>query len=220
MPQENQGCLGFLYSLIGRTPEPNPEALPYRTRDHFLSRAELSFYGVLRLVVAERMVICPKVSLGDIFFVATKEGTQAYRNKIDRKHVDFLLCDPQTLSPIMGIELDDASHQREARQERDAFVEAVFEAAGLPIIRMPAQSSYTKEEVSSLLGDALSLSPGRQVSVRRTIAPALQQPSAPAGPPLCPKCGIPMVPRKARKDGTRFYGCSNYPKCMETAPMK
>lgn len=33
---------------------------------------------------------------------------------------------------------------------------------------------------------------------------------------LCPKCGAPMVRRKAAKGpnaGNEFYGCSNYPKC-------
>lgn len=33
---------------------------------------------------------------------------------------------------------------------------------------------------------------------------------------MCPKCGAPMVKRKAKKGinaGSFFYGCSNYPKC-------
>lgn len=36
---------------------------------------------------------------------------------------------------------------------------------------------------------------------------------------LCPKCGAPMVKRKASKGpnvGKEFYGCSNYPKCRHT----
>lgn len=36
--------------------------------------------------------------------------------------------------------------------------------------------------------------------------------------PLCPKCGILMVLRKAKSGdnkGQEFYGCSNYPKCKE-----
>jgi len=37
--------------------------------------------------------------------------------------------------------------------------------------------------------------------------------------PMCPKCGVPMVRRKAAKGkdiGKEFYGCSNYPKCRKT----
>jgi Zn-finger domain associated with topoisomerase type I len=37
--------------------------------------------------------------------------------------------------------------------------------------------------------------------------------------PICPKCGVPMVKRKAGKGsniGNEFWGCSNFPKCRST----
>ena len=54
-------------------------------------------------------IVCPKVNLADIFFVARPNENQSYRNKIDRKHVDFLLLDPTTMKPVMGVELDDVA---------------------------------------------------------------------------------------------------------------
>lgn len=163
------------------------------------------------------MVICPQVSLAAIFYVATRDGAQAYRNKIDRKLIDFLLCDPQTLKPIMGLELDDSSHQREDRQQRDMFVEQVFESAGLPIIRVPARSAYSVEEVNALLADGLALS--TQVS-EAAAANAIRPGSQNGKTPTCPKCGIPMVVRVSRKDRRRFWGCTNYPRCTQTAPLE
>lgn len=68
---------------------------------------------VLRLAVHDRYVISPKVGLDDVFYVAQARDQISYWNKINRKHVDFLLCDPMTMRPVAGIELDDASHQRE-----------------------------------------------------------------------------------------------------------
>jgi hypothetical protein len=41
-------------------------------------------------------------------------------------------------------------------------------------------------------------------------------------PPLCPKCGIPMVLRTANQGeykGQQFYGCRNYPQCREILPI-
>lgn len=35
-------------------------------------------------------------------------------------------------------------------------------------------------------------------------------------PYLCPKCGGRLVLRTNRKDGSQFYGCSNYPRCRYT----
>jgi very-short-patch-repair endonuclease len=75
----------------------------------------------------------------------------AYYNKIDRKHVDFLLCDSASLKPVMGIELDDASHQRQDRIERDELVDKVFEQAGLPLRRAPARTAYTQQELEDLI---------------------------------------------------------------------
>jgi hypothetical protein len=158
------------------------------------------------------MVICPQAPLSAIFFVASKESARAYRNKIDRKTVDFLLCDPQTFQPIMAMELDDYSHQQARRQERDALVEEVFEAAGLPIVRVPNRSAYTVDEVTGLVQDGLAL---RDTVAKPQVAAATQ----PGEAPICPKCGIPMVPRQSRKDHSKFWGCSNYPRCTQTAPL-
>jgi len=207
---EPQGCLAVILSLFGiRVGSPGEDKeLPYRQRDDFLSQAEFSFYRVLSRAMEDRAVICPKVGLGDIFFVVRQEGSQAYRNKIDRKHVDFLICDPQTMSPRLGIELDDASHRRPDRQQRDRFVDQVFEAAGLPLVRFAAQATYNPANIQAKLMPFLE---GGQ---------AVASPTATgSAPPTCPKCGVPMVERVARKGknaGQSFLGCPNYPKCKET----
>ena len=120
-----------------------PTTLPFKLRDDFLSNAELSFYQVLRGVVAQRALVFTKVNLGDLFFVATgdQRKNRALANRIDRKHVDFLLCDPKTVRPIVAIELDDKSHERPDRMERDKLVQGVFSAAGLPLIRIAVKAS-------------------------------------------------------------------------------
>ena len=33
---------------------------------------------------------------------------------------------------------------------------------------------------------------------------------------VCPSCGGPMVSRKNRRDGSRFWGCRSYPDCTGT----
>ena len=140
---EPKGCLATFFALFGiRLAGPAKTAeFPYRQRDDFLSAAEFSFYRVLLAAAGNQAVVCPKVNLSDVFYVAGANEKQAYRNKIDRKHVDFLVCDPTTMKPRLGIELDDASHGRRDRLDRDEFVGRVFEAAGLRLMRVPAQSS-------------------------------------------------------------------------------
>jgi hypothetical protein len=211
--QEPKGCLAAILALFGIHLGGPAKAtdLPYRQRDDFLSPAEFSFYRVLLAAVGNQAVVCPKVNLSDVFYVARPKENQAYRNKIDRKHIDFLVCDPATMKPRLGIELDDTSHGRRERQERDAFVEAVFAAAALPLLRVPAQRGYSPNDVRSQI--ATFLEPASAIPPSPTsVAPG-------SGPPICPKCGIPMVLRTASKGsqaGQQFFGCRNYPKCRET----
>lgn len=213
---EPQGCLAAILRLFGIRLGGGEEtvaggSLPYRQRDDFLSAAELSFYWVLRTAVGDRAVICPKVNLADLFFVVRPNESQGYRNKIDRKHVDFVLCDPATMRPRCGIELDDSSHSRPDRQDRDEFVDRVFEVAGLPLVRVPAQAAYSPSGLLTALEPHIVGGP-----VTRT--PPMVAPGT--GNPTCPKCGVPMVERVAKKGsnaGQVFFGCTNYPRCRETA---
>ncbi|MDO9556574.1 MAG: DUF2726 domain-containing protein [Coriobacteriia bacterium] len=212
---ENPGCLGAILRLFGIGPATPAQTgpLPYRLRDDFLSPSELSFYRVLASAVGDRALVCPKVNLADLFFVVKPNENQAYRNKIDRKHVDFLLCDPQSLCPLVGVELDDKSHQREDRQARDEFVNQVFAAAGLPLLHVPAQAGYSATAL------AASLSP--YMSIETTPVSVRPEPTIGTAP-ICPKCGVAMVVRTANrgdKRGQAFYGCTNYPKCRETAQI-
>jgi len=224
------GCLGIVLSLFGV--KPGTKGLPtFRLRDDFLSPAEMSFYGVLASVVGGRAVICPKVNLGDIFFVPAGSQSQAQRNRISRKHVDFLLCANRTMKPLGGIELDDSSHNRSDRKERDALVDAVFTSAGLQLIHVTAKRGYVVDEVAESVRRLLqSTEPVLQAAT--TAVPTLPtapppessyMPQAHTAPaiPICPKCGTSMVLRTGSKgqfQGKQFYGCANYPKCREILP--
>jgi hypothetical protein len=195
---------------------------PYFVRDDFISRAEHKFFLSLKLVIGDKAIICPKVSLGDIFGVKENDASKfrTLTNKIDRKHVDFLVCHPQTVKPLFGVELDDKSHQRPDRQERDLFVNQVFAAASLPLVRIPVRATYSTSELSSLLQQHLP----EAAPVKQVIEPiAEKQPGSTvvqANPQTtmltCSKCGSNMILRTSKSgtnQGEQFWGCSNFPKC-------
>jgi hypothetical protein len=91
----------------------------------------------------------------------TKSGLDASRrtrarNRINQKHVDFLLIRPSDLKPLAGIELDDRSHEEDDRKQRDAFVDEVFQSCGLPLIHVPAKATYSPAELKATMVNALS----------------------------------------------------------------
>ncbi|MBM4164281.1 MAG: DUF2726 domain-containing protein [Lentisphaerae bacterium] len=218
----NPGCLFAILKLFGLGGG-KPGALPYRLRDDFLSPAEVAFYRALAAVVGDGARIVFKVNLGDLFFVVNlNKSNYAYRGRISQKHVDFLLCDPRTLKPVAGIELDDASHGRRDRQARDAFVDRVFEAAGLPLLHVPCRREYAPQDIRDALAPILSPETGPQPGADGRAAPAEAPAAQHAMPeavaaPLCPKCGVSLVLRKGAQGP--FYGCPNYPRCRQTAKL-
>jgi hypothetical protein len=108
-----------------------------------LTEAEARFFRTLEMAVGGQYLICPQLPIWT--FVAArsaKGGAGAFTNRINLKHVDFVLVDRRSFSPIVDIELDDRSHQDERGQRRDAFVEAVMERAGLPLVQIPVAQTY------------------------------------------------------------------------------
>ncbi len=217
---EKQGCLGVLLPFLRPERKPDAEVFPYRVRDDFLSPAELSFYKVLVLILRNRYTVQSKVRLADIFFVAQAKGKMAYFNRISQRHLDFLVCDAASMKPLLGIELDDSSHRKKNRQERDAFVEEVFRAAKLPLVRFPVQRGYTAKDVAARLAPFLKSQPAptdARQPVQKTAKPVDK------AVPVCPKCGIPMVLRtvtRGEHKGKQFYGCANFPRCRQVKPLR
>lgn len=87
-----------------------------------------------------------------------------YYNRIASKHVDYLLCEPDTMKPLFAVELDDASHNRADRKARDEFVDKVFQAAGLPLIHVTAQREYNVREISTQVAPFLKEKAGAPVA--------------------------------------------------------
>jgi hypothetical protein len=126
----------------------------YYLKKALFTPAERSFLGVLEPNLPPGLRVFGKVRLEDILGVKAgleRGERQAARNRINRKHVDFLLVRANDLAPVAGIELDDSSHEEEDRQQRDAFVDEAFASAGLPLLHVPAQKSYNPAEIRSRL---------------------------------------------------------------------
>ncbi len=138
----------LLKSVLGKR-APASESLPYRKRDYLLTAAERSFYEVLCGVVGDQLHVFPKVRLIDLVYLPKgTENRQGYTNRVVSKHVDFVLCDRRDVAPLLVIELDDASHEREDRKERDTFLDSALGAAGLPILHVAAKRSYEPRELA------------------------------------------------------------------------
>lgn len=136
---------------------PKIEKEPYKKKDYFFTRAERSFYEVLRLVVRDMEVhVFAKVRMADLVYIP--KGTkswQTYWNRIRSKHVDFVICDKAKIQPLLVIELDDSSHAKESRVKRDQFVDQAYQDAGLPLLRFPVKQAYVTNDIEAQIRQIL-----------------------------------------------------------------
>lgn len=160
------GCLiGWIQDVIGGSRGAGASKRPpaYRCVTALLSRAEVSFYHVLRQCLPPGHTLFVKVRLADVLKVATKRSDSPSQyssdfNRIKSKHIDFLICDADTLRPMLAIELDDRSHQKQSRQDRDRFIDRAYRHADLPLLHIRASRNYhaatlTKQIKSALTGN-------------------------------------------------------------------
>ncbi|MFC1759143.1 DUF2726 domain-containing protein [Planctomycetota bacterium] len=144
--------LAVLLALFAAGMVRRPEIFPYQKREALVTRNELLFYRELHSAIDNHWAIFAMVRIADLIQVKTgTQKRQSWQNKINCKHIDFVICDPHHLEPVLAIELDDRSHQRADRVRRDEFVNAALEAAELPLLRIKAAREYFADEIASEL---------------------------------------------------------------------
>ena len=215
-----------------------PLTFPYHTKESLLSPAERSFLGVLdQALVNDNYRTFAQVRLADIVEVdkgLQRSDWQKAFNAISRKHVDFVVCRSDDMAIAGAIELDDRSHQKRTRKDRDQKVDEILAAAGIPLVRVKTAVAYAPIDIKNLLVNEINLgiqaesarlsqeSVSAEVNGDRSSedAVAVSLPNKQSAEPICPKCGSPLVPRVSKKgkhQGEKFWGCSNFPNCRYIA---
>ncbi|MEO1255546.1 MAG: DUF2726 domain-containing protein, partial [Bacteroidota bacterium] len=122
-----------------------------------------------------------------------------------------LICDWTTLQPIIAVELDDKSHNRKDRRERDKFVDDVFTVAGLPILHIRVRREYDIKKIARVLSPYLNYQIKLQPTAMNTeLENKIMETQE------CPRCGAEMILRTAKQGqnvGQQFWGCTTFPKC-------
>lgn len=130
------------------------ENLPYKKK-LLLTKNEWSFYKSLKPVADELdYSVLAKIRVADLVEVAqTKDRSewQKYFNKINKKHIDFVLAKPENLQVVLLIELDDNSHNDKQKQ-RDEFIEALYKQTGYTLLRTSGTGDL-KEKIINALGE-------------------------------------------------------------------
>lgn len=133
-------CLYWLIRLAG-----GGGAGLYTKVECLNSPAEQRFQHALEQAIKSlHLRVYLKVRLADVVSVRAELSGKAFWRAfapIAAKHLDFVLCHADNRI-YCAIELDDRSHQRPDRRDRDALVDEVLHSAGIPLLRVPIQKRY------------------------------------------------------------------------------
>lgn len=134
----------------GRDGEEEKKKYQYKRKNFFLTRAEHECFDALMAVVGNDYLIFAQVHLPTLIDnkVVGQNWRAAFRH-INGKSVDFVLCDKAYISPKLAIELDDKTHERPERQERDKEVESILHEAGVPLLRIENNGSFVATDLST-----------------------------------------------------------------------
>ncbi|MCL2796740.1 MAG: DUF2726 domain-containing protein [Firmicutes bacterium] len=132
----------------GAGQEPAREMPEYRKKRALLSKPESDFYRLLQdFLSPDHFDIIPQTALVSVIEKLTQTG---YRNELFRI-ADFCITDAPTTEPLLLIELNDASHRRADRQERDRRVAEICAHARLPLVTFSPEEAADEGYVRKTL---------------------------------------------------------------------
>lgn len=100
----------------------------YEKKDCLLTELEKRYYREFCEIFGDRFIVLPQINLATVIDkVSPGFRTELFRN------VDFGVFD-HNLTPILLIEINDPSHNRDDRIARDENVKKICKKAGLPLI--------------------------------------------------------------------------------------
>lgn len=132
------------------------EQAQFGRKASILTQPEGRLYRSLLLATGSDYTVMSKVRLWDFLWLVNEPPERKqHLGRLSCRHVDFLLCEPLNLKPLLVIELDDYSHKKPEAIEADRYKDELFAAARLPILRLPNPNilpRQLRDKIDSELG--------------------------------------------------------------------
>ena len=123
----------------------------YSKKEYIMTSEELKFYKLLKSITNKyNLIIFTQVSL----YAIIKSNNIKDFNKIKSKSIDYVITDNNGKIKFC-IELDDESHLKENRQERDKFINELLKQIRIKLIRIPKQNFYNLQELEEKIKESI-----------------------------------------------------------------
>ena len=125
----------------------------YKKKLYLTTKTELEMYKILLEICTKyNLILFTQVVLYEIVQVNEKPFTREYAkyfNKICSKSIDFVIADKETTRIRLCIELDDPTHKKKKRIQRDEFIDKLFEDLQIDLLRIKTCNEYNINQIES-----------------------------------------------------------------------
>lgn len=130
----------------------------YYAKSYVMTSRENECFKILNEIFSSKWFVVPQVHLSALldYRVKGQNWNAAFRH-INGKSVDFVLIGKESYKVICAIELDDSTHSKPDRIERDVEIERMFKEAGIPLARISKFESMTKPELAKAITDVINV---------------------------------------------------------------
>ncbi len=142
----------FIYRAVGYSKQKQkPDYHPY-LRANILSEYEFQFWEKLYYKCNDsNLIAIPKVRMIDIVHVDKDyKGANIEINKIQPKHIDFIICNSQ-LKVLAALEFDDNINKSESKKIDIEFKTKVFNALDIPFYIIKREHRAYNDEITRII---------------------------------------------------------------------
>jgi hypothetical protein len=202
---------------------------PFASKPALFSTAERGLWRELSQAVGRQHIVFGKVRLADVVRVRPDLGETAARmatDEIAAISLDFVICRQSNLAIVAGAKLADTDDGAKATADEMAIAEGALSAAGVPMLRLAADQTYSATMLVTELQrakKALAAAGMKPQSGTKDLPSSSEQALSPASvAETCPTCGERLVRRRisgGRMNGNYVLACANYPSCRQILPL-
>lgn len=130
----------------------------YYAKPFVMTSRENECFKILNEIFSSKWFVMPQVHLSALldYRVKGQNWNAAFRH-INGKSVDFVLIGKESYRVICAIELDDSTHNKPERKERDVEIERIFNQAKIPLARISKFEAMTKAELAKVITDVINV---------------------------------------------------------------
>lgn len=119
----------------------------YVKRNCLMTNTELKYFNALKGILSKTpYTLIPQVPLSGI---VERQEPHSFQNELNRV-IDFVVFSPE-LSPLLCIEVNDMTHMRKDRKERDKKVKGILKSAKLPLLTIWTKDEFNIMEIAKAM---------------------------------------------------------------------